>query len=74
MEKGSGVMENIAGKINPEPRTIIIREGSIETRGFMNLYEVLGFIDLQCNPQFMKQQIIQKAEKDKQQEASQPVG
>jgi hypothetical protein len=56
-----------------EPKTLIIREGSLETRGFVNLYEVLGFIDLQCNPQFLKQQIIQKAEKDKQ-EAPQPVG
>ena len=57
-----------------QDRMLIVREGSLETQGFANLYEVLGFIDLHCNPQFLKQQIIQKAEKDKQQEAPQPVG
>jgi hypothetical protein len=56
-----------------QAKMLIIREGSMETRGFVNLYEVLGFIDLQCNPQYMKQQIIQKAEKEKQ-ESPQPVG
>lgn len=48
----------------PMEKTLIIREKSLETRGFANLYEVLGFIDLQCNPQYLKQQIIANEQKN----------
>jgi len=54
-----------------QAKTLIIREGSMETRGFANLYEVLGFIDIQCNPQALKQQIV-AGEQQKREQASKP--
>lgn len=39
-------------------KTIIVYEDGIEFNGFSNLYEILGFIDICCVPQKMKQMAV----------------
>jgi len=39
-------------------REVTIKENTVSWKGFSNLYEVLGFIDLKCNPQVLKQTVL----------------
>ena len=39
-------------------RYVVIEEGTLEWSGFDNVYELLGFIDLICQPNRLKQEIL----------------
>jgi len=44
------------------PKQVRIYEDRVEWDGFGNIYEALGFIDIHCQPQRLKQVVVEAAQ------------